>query len=220
MIRHIDVAHGLLALGVTLLVAPAVVPIQPVLHHDTRPGTVQPRSELAAEDVKVVAYENLSERGQELYVRTLRSGGHYHVPLGEGAPDFEYPSPDDFGDERRFGPGSDTGRTVIERPPDADLPPPDEPTEEADEPREPPRARGERAGRPPTDAGGETPPGEDDQTSGPTIEDRRRLIARYDVMVTQTSPPSLTSRATLLRVLSTVGGVLALGIGGYLRSKP
>lgn len=221
MIRRTHVERGLLALGVALLVAPAVFPLQPVLHHDTRPSTFQTGDELAEEGVEVVAYENLSERGQELYVQTLRDGGHYHVPLGEGAPDFAYPSPGDFGDERRGRTRRHLGHIVIERPPDADLPPADEPTGGGVELRDGPGERGERPGRYPPGEGEETPPADQDgHTPGPAIEERQRQLARYDRMKTTTDSPSFTSRATLLRLLSTVGGVLGLGIGGYLRSKP
>lgn len=221
MIRHTHVERGLLALGVALLVAPGVFPLQPVLHHDTRPVTVRTGADLGADDVEVVAYENLSERGQELYVRTLREGGHYHVPLGEGAPDFAYPSPDDFGDERRGRPRRHLGHIVIERPPDADLPTADEPTGGGVELRDGPGEGGERPGRYPPGEGEGTPAaGEDGGTPGPTIEERRRQIARYDEMETRTDAPSFTARATLLRLLSTIGGVLVIGIGGYLRSKP
>ncbi|MFB6138182.1 MAG: hypothetical protein ABEJ42_07600 [Halobacteriaceae archaeon] len=40
----------------------------------------------------VVAYENLSERGQTLFdrARALPHGEAYTVPVGAGAPDFEY----------------------------------------------------------------------------------------------------------------------------------
>lgn len=208
--RGITPAGVLVALGVVLLVGPALFPVQPVLYHDTRAGTMANATELQREGIPIVAYENLSERGQALYVATLRAGGEYSVPLGEGAPDFGYPTPGELGavddyDERRT-----MTRIAVERPPDADLPPPDEPVAHAEE-----RVRDEREGK---DEGERTAtPGTE---TGPTVEEMRRQVARYDVMRTRTDRPPQTAPANLVRLLSVVLGIVAIGVGGYRRSLP
>jgi hypothetical protein len=77
--------------------------------------------------VEVVAYENLTERGQELYVETLEAGGEYSVAQSEGTPDFSYPSESQRraaleDRDRRVRPGT----VVVERPVDGSLPDSDE----------------------------------------------------------------------------------------------
>lgn len=198
MPRHTTLANALLVAGVALLVAPVLFPIQPVLYHDTHRGTVGNESQIQADGYEIVAYENLSERGQQLYVRTLRAGGEYRAPVDEGAPDFAYPSPTELADVRDYRNRNALQGIVVERPPDADLPPPHEPVEAA-----------ERSHRHAEERG--TEPEQ-------SVEERRRQIARYDVMTTRTDRPPLTASSALLRLLSTAAGVLALGTGGYLRS--
>lgn len=126
MTRH-TIGTALIALGAVLLVLPAFFPVQPILVHDTGFNTFDGPEDFAQEGIKVVHYESLSERGQELYVRTLDAGGEYHVAPGEGAPDFEYLTSNEqteaFEDTQNQRPGV----VVIERPDNADLPPADEP---------------------------------------------------------------------------------------------
>lgn len=207
MIRH-TIANVLLVVGIALLVAPMFAPIQPVLYHDTHRGTMDNRSQLEAQGYEIVAYENLSDRGKELYVRTLREGGQYHVPTGAGAAEFAYPSPDELAQVEDYRKREALTTVVIERPPDADLPPPDEPVDAAEHIEE--RRKDREEGR----------TGEHERQTGQSVEERRQQIARYEVLTTQTGRPPLTATASLLRLLSTVLGVTALGLGGYLRSLP
>lgn len=223
MLRSTNVANGLVVLGVALLVAPALFPLQPVLTHDTRPGTASTRAELEERGYEIVRFENLSERGQSLYVRTLRADGQHQVPVGEGAPDFDYPRPSELDDgemERDYRSRIARHRIVIERPEDDDhLPPADEPVEYAEHRRDDPdRHEGrdgnddrKRADRQTTEPATPTPQ---------TLEERRRQIARYDVMATRTDRPPLTARSSLIRLVSAVLGVLGMATGGYGLSKP
>lgn len=94
----------------------ASVPVADVRMHDTSPYLGANASVENSSAVRVVAYENLTERGRELYRTTLERGGRYWVPIGEGASDYRYV--DD--------PGEGFQSTVIERPADAALPPADE----------------------------------------------------------------------------------------------
>ena len=197
--RNSTLSTALLVVGVGLLLAPALFPIPPVLIHDTGPESLENASEMRASGYTVVAYENLSERGQRLYVRTLRNDGEYRVPVGEGAPDFPYPAPAELGDADGYRERAAMQGVVVERPPDGDLPPPDEPVEAAEHVRE----RYERTDR--------TPPAE---------AALRRRIGRYDVMTTRTGSPPIDHPRSLARVVAAALGVVALGTGGYLRSKP
>jgi len=117
---------ALVAVGVLLLVLPAMLPVGPALHHDTGPSTGGNESMLEEQGYRVIAYENLSERGRELYRRTLESGGQYTVPLETGAPAFPYPSAADLADIKGVEARLAAQGVVIERPRDADLPPADE----------------------------------------------------------------------------------------------
>lgn len=200
MTRYTTFANVLLVLGLALLVLPTLVPTQQVLTHDSSQGVIENRTQLEQQGYEIVAYENLSERGQELYRQTLREGGVYSVPVGEGAPDFAYPTDGELGDMESFREQMALRSIVIERPENADLPPADEPVEAVE-------YRDERAeGRGPG--------------SGLSDEAFRRQITRYDVVSTRTDHPPLTRPTSLLRLLSAAGGVIALGTGGYVRSKP
>lgn len=207
------VAAALVVVGVALLVAPALVPVQPVLSHDTGPGAMANASQLEAEGYTIVAYGNLSERGQELYVRTLRNGGQYRVPLGEGAEEFTYPTYEELGEIEGYEERRALRSIVVERPPDADLPPADEPVERVEELAERREERRERA----AEAGEATPEPDPDR---PSLDERRQQTARYDVVSTETAPPPLTATGSLLRLLSACVGIVAVGVGGYRRSLP
>lgn len=135
MERRQQVGAALLALSLVLLALPLVFQVQPVREHETWDDVDVPPDETVDETLlrergaTVVAWENLSERGRELYVRTLREGGRYAVPSGSGAPDFSYPTDaeqeaafESAEGERRYPPGT----YVIERPTDGSLPPADE----------------------------------------------------------------------------------------------
>lgn len=200
MIRTPTRSTALVVCGIALLVAPALFPIQPVLSHDTRRGTVDDRTELEQQGFEIVAYENLSERGQDLYVRTLTNGGEYRVPQGEGAPDFTYHAPGDLDTAESYRERRARRGIIIERPAEADLPPADEPVRAAEDRDEAAEERG--------------------TADEPSVEERRRQIARYDLMTTRTARPPLTARSSLVRLLSVVLGVIALGVGGYLRAQP
>lgn len=117
---------GLLSFGLTL-----AFPVEPVRVHDTSGSMYANESTAEEMGYPVVAYENLSDRGQELYAKTLENGGTYRVPAGQGASDFAYPTD---GEVRHAGArvGSDQTSNVevlIQRPADdGHLPPSDEVT--------------------------------------------------------------------------------------------
>ncbi|MFB6082753.1 MAG: hypothetical protein ABEJ94_00735 [Halorientalis sp.] len=194
MISRSRISAALLVLGAVLLLAPALAPVQPVLSHEVAGTITADRSDLRNEDIDVMTYENLSERGKVLYERTLRNGGSYRVPVGEGAPEFQYraePTPGRDDDSvRAYGP-----RTVaIEPPDDADFPVVDE------------RVRRRRP-----------PDGERRETNDSTPQGSPE---RYTIFRTSVDQPPLTDPANLLRFLSVLAGVVAIGGGGYLGSRP
>lgn len=186
------VGAALVVLAVVLFVVPAFFPVQPVLVHTTWGNTDIPPTQLEQdEEIRVVAYENLTDRGQELYVETLEHDGEYRVPQGEGAPVFVYPTES----ERRAAFESDnvtaSGQVVIERPED------DSSLPAADEhyyPREEGLNETER-------------------------EQRREESLRYDMMRTATEQPPLGSPPQLLRLGAVVLAVVFLGTGGYFLSS-
>ncbi|WP_335999278.1 hypothetical protein [Halorientalis halophila] len=183
MIDRSIVSTALLVLAAILLLAPAIAPVQPVLYHDLRGTTLANETQLETEGIEVIAYENLSDRGQRYYEATLRNGGQYVVSGGAGAEEFDYPAElesDDDGVRRR----TSLGAVAIERPTDSNLP-------ESEQ-------RGPRGG----------------------ARDDPQMRTQYDLMSTRTDEPPLGDTGNLTRLLSVLAGVLALGTGGYLRSKP
>ena len=199
MARKSTLSTALLVAGIVLLIAPALVPIQPTLVHDTTRGTIGNASEIRADGYEIIAYENLSQRGQQLYTQTLRSGGTYSVPVGEGAPDFRYPTPGELGETENYRERNALQGVVIERPSESDLPPPDEDVNAV----EPMLEHRQRANE-----------------SEISEAELRRQIGRYDLMMTRTARPPLQQPASLAHLAVAVLGVLAIGTGGYLRSKP
>lgn len=121
---------ALVALGFVLLAAAVVVPVEPVRWHDTSPSAGLNATGLAANGYEVVAYENLSQRGQELYVATLENGGEYRVPVGAGSDDFDYRTRQAAIETPNFTRGDVQERILyvaVERPDDdSHLPPADE----------------------------------------------------------------------------------------------
>jgi len=211
----------LLVVGVAALLVPALFPVQQVLYHDTGAGTMANGTELEAEGYTVIEYENLSERGQEIYVAALRSPDReYTVPVGQGAPEFPYSAAADIGEVSSSAEFEERQRrtsVVIERPDDADLPPPDEPVDRIQPERVQPEetTAGSR-----TASGGQetaTPPG---QSREQRLEQRRQAIATYDLVAVRQGTPPATHSGTLLRLGSVVFGAVAIGTGGYLRSQP
>lgn len=198
---------ALVAVGLVLLVSPAFAPLDPVLEHDTRRSTWENGTVIEDDSYRVVAYENLSERGKELYVATLRNGGEYTVPVGEGAPEFAYPTDADLAAAESYPDRLEMSFVVVERPPDADLPPADERVSRAEDIKRRMEEREEETG--------EAPPGAD-----MSVEEIRAQIARYDVMETRTTMPAPNSKPALLRLLPALLGVVAVGTGGYLSTKP
>lgn len=213
MRRDVPLSSALLGLGIALLIAPVLLPIQPVLYHDTDPGTMANRTTLEDRGYEIIAYENLSARGQALYVQTLRSDGEYTVPLDEGAPEFAYPTAGELGALDDYRERERRQTIIIERPPEASLPPPGEPVEAAEH-----RVRDREERRKERNENGATAANR--TTAGPTVGELRQQIGRYDQMTTRTDRPPLTALSSLLRLGSVVGGILAIGIGGYVHSKP
>jgi len=204
---NLSIPRVLVAIGAVLVITPALVPVQPVLFHETGPGTAANGSQIATQGIEVVAYENLSDRGKELYRRALQNRGVYTVPVGQGASDFEYPSGDEESDSDE-GPRSrfqQPGLIAIERPANSSLPEADEPVRMAEERRRPPQ-QGQN--------------GSENNTTTPSVEQRREQIMRYDLMITRTGTPGLTASPNLVRLLAVLLGIVSLGVGGYLGSRP
>ena len=186
------VGAALVVLAVALFVVPAFFPVQPVLVHTTWGDTQQPPEQLRqGEQIRVVAYENLSERGQELYVEALENNGEYRVPEGEGAPVFVYATDADRRGAMESQNMTAAGRVVIERPADdSSLPAADE--------RYYPREEG---------------------LNETEREQRREQALRYDLMQTSKEQPPLGSPPQLLRLGAVVFAVIFLGTGGYFLSS-
>ncbi|WP_424019407.1 hypothetical protein ACOZ4N_08030 [Halorientalis pallida] len=218
MISRSRISAAFLVVGAVLLIAPALAPVQPVLYHEVDGPLITEKSALEERGVDVIAYENLSDRGKDLYERALRNGGDYQVPAGQGASDFQYRTELEADDEseprRRFGP-----RVIaIERPEDSDLPTLDERVPDRRPPdSEPDEAAGtgssETVGESsnttetPADGTGDRPPEQQEENE-------------YTLLRTSLGQPPLTDSGNLLRFVAVLAGVVMLGSGGYLRSKP
>jgi len=191
MNRRNTVGTALVVLAVVLFTVPAFFPVQPMLAHYTGDTAPAPPDELRQQGYDIVAYENLSERGQELYVTTLEHDGEYRVPVGEGAAEFGYLTDEEV--RASYENGTEPG-VVIERPEDAgDLPPSDE------------RFYGY--------------PSDEEELNESQREQRRQTIERYDAMSTRIEEPPLGATPQLIRLAAVLFAVLALGIGGYLLSS-
>jgi len=202
----------LLVVGVAALLVPALVPVQQVLYHEAGAGTTANGSQLEAEGYTVIAYENLSQRGQEIYVTALESPDReYSVPVGEGAPEFPYDGASEADRREDYRTYQRLTGIVIERPDDADLPPPAEPVGRID---------GEREQRPEQSASQNATDSENAAQREPALEQRERAIGTYDLMTVRKGSPPLTDPANLLRLGAVAVGAVALGLGGYLRSRP
>lgn len=93
MHRRTQVALVLALFAVPLLGMPAIAPVDPVLEHNTGAATKSNNTTQQLQySYAVYDYENLSERAQTLYVEALEAGGTYYAPVGEGAPEFQYPA--------------------------------------------------------------------------------------------------------------------------------
>lgn len=196
MNRRNAVGTALVVLAVVLFVVPAFFPVQPTLVHDTRPSVPGEPEIIRDDGYEIVTYENLSDTGQELYVRTLENGGEYRINRGGGAPEFEYPT--------------DAERRAVIR----------------NDSSEPPGRISERPGRivvkrPQDDAG---PPPADERAFGPpreneTEQERRERALRYDAMETRTEQPPLGALPQLLRLVAALFAVVSMGVGGHLLSS-
>ncbi|MDS0474541.1 hypothetical protein [Natrinema sp. 1APR25-10V2] len=189
MDRRTTIGTALIALAIALFVVPSLFPVQAVLTHDTRAITFDGREKLEEEGVRIVPYENLSDRGQELYVRTLENDGMYRVSPGQGAPEFDYMTGAERSQTRREKPDTRPGYVAIERPENATLPTADEPFDQEHQARD----------------GG--------------AESHRKTVMRYDLMEVSRGPPPLGSTPQLLRLAASLLAVLSAGIGGYLISS-
>jgi hypothetical protein len=219
VIARSRIAAALLVVGAVLLIAPAVVPVQQVLSHEVGGAITAERIELQERGVEVIAYENLSERGKELYEQALRNDGMYQVPAGQGASDFRYrgelESDRTDAAEQRFG-----QRTVaIERPDEADFPVVDGRAPERRPPESEPREAG-GTGESSAESGGTASADGTDATGDEAAAERPPNAERYNLLRTSLGQPPLTDPGNLLRFVSVLAGVVMLGSGGYLRSKP
>jgi hypothetical protein len=193
MNRRNQLGTALVVLAAVLFVVPAFFPVQPMLMHDTERSANAPPAELEAEGLEIVAYENMSDRGKELYRTTLERDGEYSVPQGEGATEFDYPTAEERRQAYENDAPSRPGAIVIERPAD------DSSLPESDERYFGPREEGE------------DPESENESQ-------RREMIMRYDVMSTSTEMPPLGATPQLLRLGAVLLAVVFLGVGGYLIS--
>jgi len=188
----------LLVAGVAALLLPALFPVQQVLYHETRAGVTANESELERQGYTVVEYGDLSERGQSIYVAALETPGEYTVPVGQGAAEFPYERPENFSEISDYQRRRALTGVVIERPDDADLPPADEPVDvveyEAEEGAE--------------------------SVNQSELEQRQQQTARYDLMTVRRGTPPLAASSNLLRLGAALFGVVAIGVGGYLRASP
>ncbi|WP_123536351.1 hypothetical protein [Halosimplex salinum] len=189
MDRRNKLGTTLAVLAVVLFTVPAFFPVQPLLVHDTGMSTTQSPAELEDDGYEIIAYENLSERGQELYVTALETRGEHRVAVGEGASDFEYLNQT----ERRAAfRGEGAPGIVIERPEDDEgLPPADEHSYHIPE----------------------------DENVSEEERQRAETAMRYDMMETSIGEPPLGATPQLIRLASVLFAVLSLGIGGYLLSS-
>jgi hypothetical protein len=126
MEKRSKIGIGLIGLGLVLMGLTLAFPVEPVLIHDTSEPWEFNKSKSEELGYRVVSYENLSDRGQELYVRTLEADGRYKTSVDEGAKDWEYPTK---GEQRAPGVIAENDQTtnvavIIERPEnDSHLPP-------------------------------------------------------------------------------------------------
>lgn len=92
--RRKRVALALVVLGVPLIGASVLVTPGAELVHSTADSSTRSTNvtQMARYSYGVYNYSDLSERGQDLYVQTLEHDGEYRVPVGEGAPEFQYPT--------------------------------------------------------------------------------------------------------------------------------
>jgi len=70
----------------------------------------------------VISYQNLSDRGKNLYIKSLENDGKVTFPVGEGAPGFTYLSVDEM-DNLEPGEAFRKGTVIIKRPANDSLPP-------------------------------------------------------------------------------------------------
>jgi hypothetical protein len=124
MNRQQAVIVGLLIAGLALLAAAVAVPVGQIDKHDTRAQSMQSNEEITA-SYTVLAYEELSDRGREVYRRALENDGTYAVPEGEGASEFTYLTRDEL---NGMSPEQQRQATqyVIDRRGASSLPPADE----------------------------------------------------------------------------------------------
>jgi hypothetical protein len=199
--RRGQVGTAMAGLAVVLLVGPALFPVQPVLYHETWTSSSMTPAEAEQAGVNVVYYENLSDRGQELYRTTLENGGEHYVDRGEGAPEFRYLTDEQRRQAVANGTGPPPGTVLVVRPEDdSGLPPADE-----------------RSYVDPEAVGAVDEDGEVNETK---LREVREEMRRYDAMDTYRGPPPLNAPAQLLRLGATVLAVVFLGCGGYLLALP
>jgi len=125
---------ALVVVGVVLLLTPVLAPPANVLEHNTRSSMSQSENMMQQYNYGVYHYGNLSDRAQTLYVNTLENGGEYTVPVGEGAPEYQYPTQEELkqiGQEVKQGDANiseaqSMSSVAIIRPNDSSLPPADE----------------------------------------------------------------------------------------------
>ncbi|WP_408960305.1 hypothetical protein [Natrinema sp. 74] len=176
-------------LALVLFTVPALFPMQAMLTHDTRDSTFDGQEKLEEQGVEIIKYNNLSEKGQELYVQALKNGGEYRVSTEQGVPEFDYMTSAERAQLQEENPEYRHGVVAIERPDDATLPPADEPVD-----------------RVPSENNGEE-------------EQRREQVQRYDLMEISKGPPPLGATPQLLRLAATLLAVVSFGTGGYLLSS-
>ena len=129
MHRRTQVAVALALLAIPLLGMPAILPVDPVLVHNTG-DTTKANNTSALQQYHYGVYDasNLSERGREIYRNALQTEDAYRVPVGQGAPEFQYPTREAVSNlsQTNITAALRMSSVALVRSPDDGLPPADE----------------------------------------------------------------------------------------------
>lgn len=129
MHRRTQIAIVLALLAVPLLGMPAIAPVDPVLVHNTGDTTkANNTSTLQQYHYAVYDARNLSDRAREIYRAALQTEDAYRVPVGQGAPEFQYPTREAVSNlsQTNITEALRMSSVAIERSPDDGLPPAEE----------------------------------------------------------------------------------------------
>lgn len=111
MDRQLKVVAALLIVGVALLGATTTFSDEQARIHDTSPEAPETVERYEDPAYTVVAFEDMNDRGQSIYLDAITSGGEWTRPIGEGVGHWPY-------DEQRY--------LIVDRAGNDSLPPADE----------------------------------------------------------------------------------------------